>query len=163
MTRVLLFQNNVPKIYWSDAVLTATYLINRLPSANLNYKSPLEILYQRKINLEYLKIFGCTCYVHKNKQDKLDYTSIKTIFLGYSSQKKRYKCYDPKNKRLYISRDVTFLENEPYYKEKIHEEFIRETFKEITLPQFNPSIEEVRPIELEITPENEMKVKMRRK
>jgi hypothetical protein len=39
--------------------------------------------------------------------------------LGYSSNKKGYKCYDPKSKRLYISRDVTFVENEPYYKNKI--------------------------------------------
>jgi hypothetical protein len=45
MTRVLLFQNNVPLIFWSDATLTTTYLINRLPSANLNFKSPLKILY----------------------------------------------------------------------------------------------------------------------
>jgi hypothetical protein len=48
MTCVLLFQNNVPKIYWPDTVLAATYLINRLPSLNLNYKSPLEILYKKK-------------------------------------------------------------------------------------------------------------------
>ena len=117
-TRVLLFQNNVPKKFWSDAVLTATYLINRLPSANLNYKSPLEILYKRKLNIDHLRVFGCTCYVHKNKQDKLDYTSVKTIFLGYSSQKKGFKCYDPIDKKFYISRDITFQENEPYYKEK---------------------------------------------
>jgi Integrase core domain len=32
VTRSLLFQTNVPKSYWSDAVLTAAYLINRLPS-----------------------------------------------------------------------------------------------------------------------------------
>jgi hypothetical protein len=102
-----------------------------------------------------LKIFGCTCYVHKNKQDKLDYTSIKAIFLGYSSQKKGYKCYDPKEKRLYISRDVTFLENEPYYKEKINEEGIREYLKEIILPQYNPSREEERLIENEVANENE--------
>ena len=48
MTRSLLFQNNVPKIYWSDAVLCATHLINRIPSVNLENKSPLEILYQQK-------------------------------------------------------------------------------------------------------------------
>ena len=50
MTRTILFQNNVPKIFWSDAVLTATYLINRLPSSVLNFKSPLEIIFNRKLN-----------------------------------------------------------------------------------------------------------------
>ena len=109
MTRALMFQTNVPKIYWSDAILTATYLINRLPSVVLKNKSPLEIIYQRKIIFNHLRIFGCTCYVHQNKRDKLDHTSIKAIFLGYSSKKKGYKCYDPINKKLYISRDVTFF------------------------------------------------------
>jgi hypothetical protein len=88
MTRILLFQNNTPKIYWSRAVLTAIYLINRLPSVVLEYKSPLEILYQRKITIDHLKVFGCTCYVHNNtKKDKLDARAIKMIFLRYSSQK----------------------------------------------------------------------------
>jgi hypothetical protein len=32
VTRAIIFQNNVLNIYWSDAVLMATYLINRLPS-----------------------------------------------------------------------------------------------------------------------------------
>jgi hypothetical protein len=55
MTRVLLYQNNVPRTYWSDAVLTSTYLINRLSSAKLNYKSQLKILYQRKVIIDNLK------------------------------------------------------------------------------------------------------------
>jgi transposase InsO family protein len=80
MTRALLFQNNVPKFFWSEAVLTAAYLINKLPSVNLKFKSPLEILYGRKINIYHLRIFRCVCYVHKNKVDKLDYTSTKEIF-----------------------------------------------------------------------------------
>jgi transposase InsO family protein len=89
MTRVLLYQNKVPKSYWSDAVLTSAYLINRLPSIKLGFKSPLEILYQRKIIIDNLRIFGCTCYVYNdNKQDKLDFRAIKAIFLGYSTQKK---------------------------------------------------------------------------
>jgi hypothetical protein len=66
MTRTLLFQNNVPKIFWSEVILTATYLINRLLSTNLSFKSPLKIFYNRKINLDHLRVFGCTCFVHKN-------------------------------------------------------------------------------------------------
>jgi IS30 family transposase len=88
MTRTLLFQNNVPKIFWSEAVLTATYLINQLPSSILNFKSPFEIIYNIKFNLNHLRVFGCACFVYKNKIVKLDFASIKTIFLGHSTHKK---------------------------------------------------------------------------
>jgi hypothetical protein len=99
MTRSLLFHNNIPKNFWSESVLAATYLINRLPSVILKFKSPREILFQKKFCVDHLRIFGSICFVYKNKIDKLDATSIKTIFLGYSYQKKGYKCYDPKNKK----------------------------------------------------------------
>jgi transposase InsO family protein len=88
VTRTLLFQNNVPKIYWSDAVLTVTYLINRLPSMKLKNMSPLEILKGRKIELDHIRVFGCACFVHVKRNDKLDRNSVKAIFLGYSSEKK---------------------------------------------------------------------------
>jgi hypothetical protein len=58
------------------------------------------------------------CFVKIKRNDNFDPNSIKTIFLGYSSQSKGYKCYDPINKKLYISRDVIFVENESFYKEK---------------------------------------------
>jgi hypothetical protein len=67
---------------------------------------------------------GCdsTCFVYNNnKQDKLDFRAIKAIFLGYSSQKKGYKYFDPINKKFYISRNIIFQENEPYYKREINE------------------------------------------
>jgi IS30 family transposase len=88
MTRSLLFQSNVSKIFWSEAIITSIHLINRLPSAILDFKSPYELLLKEKPNIDYFKVFGCTCFVHINRIDKLDFTSIKTIFLGYSMEKK---------------------------------------------------------------------------
>jgi hypothetical protein len=37
------------------------------------------------------------------------------VFVGYSSGKKGYKCYDPVKKRMFKSLDVTFRETEPYF------------------------------------------------
>ena len=40
VTRALMFSMNVPKHFWGDAILMATYLINRMPSKVLSYNSP---------------------------------------------------------------------------------------------------------------------------
>ncbi|WVZ95817.1 hypothetical protein U9M48_041533 [Paspalum notatum var. saurae] len=88
---------NVPKYLWSEAVLTAAYLINRMPSRILGMKSPSELL-------DYRPSVG-----------KLDPRSVKCVFVGYSSTQKGYKCWDPIGKKLFVSMDVTFRELEPYY------------------------------------------------
>lgn len=40
----LLFERNVPKLFWSDAILIDAYLINRMPSKTLRGNSPLQAL-----------------------------------------------------------------------------------------------------------------------
>jgi hypothetical protein len=50
--------------------------------------SPLEILKGRKIELDHIRVFGCACFVHVKRTDKLDRNSVKAIFLGYSSEKR---------------------------------------------------------------------------
>ncbi|KAK9182889.1 hypothetical protein WN944_026037 [Citrus x changshan-huyou] len=72
--RALMFQMNVPKNYWSHGVLTTIYLINRLSSQVLEFKSPLEVLKNQKPNISHLRVFGCVCYVHQQaiNRDKLD-------------------------------------------------------------------------------------------
>lgn len=65
VTRALLFTNNVPKYLWGDALLTATYLINRMPTKILNFKTPLNVLKDSypisKLSSDLpLKVFGFT-------------------------------------------------------------------------------------------------------
>uniref|UniRef100_A0A2N9EUA1 phosphoenolpyruvate carboxykinase (ATP) n=1 Tax=Fagus sylvatica TaxID=28930 RepID=A0A2N9EUA1_FAGSY len=91
IARALMLQMHVPKSFWADAVLTATYLLNRMPSRVLKGKSPFEILFADKSPFSVpLKVFGCVSFVHNlnPSRDKLDPRAHKCIFLGYSRTQK---------------------------------------------------------------------------
>lgn len=114
VTRALLFHGNFPKTYWSYAVLSSYYLINRLPSKILRCKSPMEVLVGRPVDISHLRIFGSICFVHFSR-GKLDPCARKCVFIGYFSVKKGYKCFDPSIKKVYISHDVVFDEDHMFF------------------------------------------------
>ncbi|CAJ2666701.1 unnamed protein product [Trifolium pratense] len=121
VARALLFASKVPNYLWDEAVLTAAYLINRVPSKVLNFKTPIHIFNEcfpndRVSNDLTLKIFGCTAFVHEHKNiSKLEPRAIKCVFVGYSPTQKGYKCFDPKNQKIFVTMDVTFFENKPFF------------------------------------------------
>ena len=122
VSRALLFTANVPKHFWGDAILTACYLINRMPSRVLNYKQPLSVLRDfypesRHFSEVDLRVFGCTAFVHNSDptRGKLDPRSFKCVFLGYSSTQKGFRCYSPEKRKYFVSRDVTFFENQTFF------------------------------------------------
>lgn len=43
VARAIMFTTNVPNIYWEEAILTATYLINRMPTRVLRFKTPISV------------------------------------------------------------------------------------------------------------------------
>ncbi|KAJ7969877.1 Retrovirus-related Pol polyprotein from transposon TNT 1-94 [Quillaja saponaria] len=117
VARSLMFTMNVPKIYWGDAVLSAAYLINRMPLRALEFKTPLDLLLRNCSFIVPLKVFGCVCFVHKHKKDisKLDPRALKCIFIEYTATQKGYKCYHSPTRKTYVSMDVTFRESEAYF------------------------------------------------
>ena len=118
--RALFFQGNCPKSYWSEAVATATHLINRTPSKVLNLSTPIDILSSEypqlslRTNLP-AKIFGCIVYAHVHNAGKLDHRSLKCIFIGYSPTQKGYKCYHPTSWKLLITAYTKFDEQSMFY------------------------------------------------
>ncbi|KAG7572467.1 Ribonuclease H-like superfamily [Arabidopsis suecica] len=119
VARSMMFHTNVPKRFWSDAVVLACYLINRIPTKILQDSSPFEVLNKNKPSINHLRVFGCVCFVLIGEQrNKLEPKSVKGMFIGYSITQKGYKCYIPETRKVLVSRDVKFVESKGYYEEK---------------------------------------------
>jgi transposase InsO family protein len=48
VARLLMYTMNVPKFFWSEAVMTATHLINHMASRVLGMKTPCEMIFRKK-------------------------------------------------------------------------------------------------------------------
>ena len=108
------FKCRCPSISGADALSTACFLINRMPSSVLNWDTPYHLFFPNKplFPIE-PRVFGCTCFVRDvcPHVSKLDPKSLKCIFRGYSRIQKGYRCYCPSLRKYLVSVDVTFLEN----------------------------------------------------
>ena len=87
-----MLSTHVPKKLWGEPVLTATYLINQMPSRILKFQTPYQTLLATYPHIRFVsnipvEVFGCMAFVHISAQhrSKLDPKSAKCIFLGYSS------------------------------------------------------------------------------
>jgi transposase InsO family protein len=92
--RSLLIETNVPNIFWDNAITFAVYLMNRMPTQVNHFKTPLQVFSAHLKNNSILnlppKFFGCTTYVHLQKQyrSKLEPRAEKCIFLGMGQNQK---------------------------------------------------------------------------
>lgn len=104
----MLLDAGLGKQYWDEAVMTAAYVQNRLPSHAVD-KTPFEKWFGRPPKMDYLRVFGCPAYVHV-KRTKFDSKSRKLIFVGYCEDRKAFRFLDPENNGITISRDARFIE-----------------------------------------------------
>jgi len=116
-TRTILIHVGVPQRFWGDVVLSACYLINRMPSSVLENNIPHSILFPRdSFHSLPPKVFGSTCIVHNFSAglDKLSLRSHKCVFLGFTRSQKGYKCLSHSLNCYFISADVS--ESSLYFK-----------------------------------------------
>lgn len=110
--RCLLFDADLNKKFWAEAVNTSVYLRNRSVVTGLNDKTPYEVWTGEKPNLSHLRVFGSAVMVHvpKEKRLKWDRKSRKLILVGYSENVKGYRVYDPDSNSVTTSRDIVIME-----------------------------------------------------
>ncbi|KAK8918644.1 hypothetical protein KSP39_PZI022152 [Platanthera zijinensis] len=111
MTRSMVKEKGLPKMFWAEAVQCAVYLLNRCPTKSVKFKTPFEAWSGWKPSVNHLRVFWCVAYAHipDQKRKKLDDRSEKCI-VGYAPESKAYKFYNPVMVKAIISRDVVFEE-----------------------------------------------------
>lgn len=109
----LLHQSVVPLKYWFEAIATATFLINCMPSFILHNLSPYEVLFYHSPDYASFKVFDCQCFpwLKPYTTHKLQPKSIPCVFIGYHPTVKGYRCLDPSSGKVYLSRHVVFHEH----------------------------------------------------
>ncbi|KAM2733441.1 hypothetical protein EV2_036866 [Malus domestica] len=122
MVRASLLAAHLPLHYWGEALTSATYLINRLPSRTLDFHTPFQALTSQTSspptpNLP-PRVIGCVAFVHLHppqRKTKLEPRALRCVFLGYATTQKGYRCYHPSSKNMFITQDVSFHENEMFF------------------------------------------------
>jgi transposase InsO family protein len=96
VVRALLIEAHMPLSYWGEALTSAVYLINRIPSSTIDFQTPLQVFTEAVIapivpNLT-PRVFGCVAYVHlhKHQRSKLAPRALRCIFVGYAAHQKGY-------------------------------------------------------------------------
>ena len=87
----------MPLCYWGEALLSVAYLINRVPSCSINFKTPFQACWScccsNSPNFP-SHVFRCVTYVHlpKHQHNKLMPRALKCVFVGYAFHQKGYMC-----------------------------------------------------------------------
>ncbi|TYK14395.1 Cysteine-rich RLK (RECEPTOR-like protein kinase) 8 [Cucumis melo var. makuwa] len=118
----LMLSTSLPSYLWGDIILTAAHLINRMPSCILHLQTPLDCLKEsypstRLVSEVPLRVFGCTTYVHNFGPNQTKFTprAQACVFVRHPLHQHGYKCFHPPSRKYFVTMDVTFCENRPYF------------------------------------------------
>ena len=75
-------------------------------------KTALELWNGHKPSLRHIRIWGCPAHVLKGKTGKLEPCTEVCLFVGYPKGTRGGLFYSPQEKKVFVSTNATFLEND---------------------------------------------------
>nr|AAM19019.1 putative polyprotein [Oryza sativa Japonica Group] len=120
MVNAMLDTAGLSKEWWGETVLTACHVLNKIPMKHKEV-TPFEEWERKKLNLSYLRTWGCLAKVNVPiaKKRKLGPKTVDCVFLGYAIHSVGYRFLivnsgvpDMHVGTILESRDATFFENE---------------------------------------------------
>ncbi|GKA78709.1 retrovirus-related pol polyprotein from transposon TNT 1-94 [Tanacetum coccineum] len=119
MVTAMLISSGMSQDMWGEAILTATYLLNKIPRKEKE-ETPYELWMGRKPSYQYLRVWGCLAKVAvpTPKAQKIGPKSVDCIFIGYAKNSTAYRfiVHESKNpdiqkNTIMESRNASFFEN----------------------------------------------------
>ena len=125
MINSMLNNSGLPHNLWGEALLTANFILNRIPFKNSN-KSPYDLWKGRIPSYKIIKVWGCLAKVliPLSKRTKLGPKTIDYVFIGFANASASYRflvykseVHDIHVNTILESIDVEFFEDVFPYKE----------------------------------------------
>jgi hypothetical protein len=105
-------ESGLVMMFWGEVLAALVHVWNHCLTAALDNATPYELWNGRKPNVSHLTVWGCTAYVHvqKDKHPVLRPHYEKYIFIGCPDGYKAWMFYNPTSKRTVISECTDFNE-----------------------------------------------------
>ncbi|KAK1662819.1 hypothetical protein QYE76_050978, partial [Lolium multiflorum] len=145
MVRSMMSLTDLPLSFWSYALETAAFTLNRAPSKSVE-TTPYELWFNKKPKLSFLKVWGCEAYVKKLQPDKLEPKAEKCVFIGYPKETIGYTFYHKSEGKIFVAKNGTFLEKEFLTKEVTGRKVELDEIDESILVDQSSAVPEVVPV-----------------
>uniref|UniRef100_A0A2N9GPK3 Integrase catalytic domain-containing protein n=1 Tax=Fagus sylvatica TaxID=28930 RepID=A0A2N9GPK3_FAGSY len=92
MMNAMLISSGLPQNLWGEAILSANYILNKLPQKKLD-KTPYELWKGRTPSYQFLKVWGCLAKVAVPipKKVKIGPKTVDCVFIGYAHNSSAYR------------------------------------------------------------------------
>ena len=109
----MLHKSRLPPSFIGQAVAAYCHIWNRCSTTSLHtLKTPYELWHRKKPDVSHLRVWGCTAYVHiqKDKWTGIGSHMEKCVFIGYPDGYKGWMFYNFTTKQTVISECAEFDE-----------------------------------------------------
>ncbi|KAJ9709896.1 hypothetical protein PVL29_001400 [Vitis rotundifolia] len=114
IVRCMLSNSSLPEFLWGEALRTAAYILNQVPSKFVP-KTPYELWSGKKPSLHHFHVWGCKVEVrpYNPQSKKLDPKTISGFFVGYCIGSRGSRFYCPSHTTRIIESDrAVYFEDE---------------------------------------------------
>jgi hypothetical protein len=108
----MLDEYKTPDRFWTEAINTASYSINRLYLHQILKKTSFELLTGKNPNVSYFRVFGCKCFIliKRGRKYKFAPKVVEGFLLGYDSNTRAYRVFNKSTRLVEVSCDIVFDE-----------------------------------------------------